>query len=75
MATKRELANKVGVPASGTNMQERFLTVGLYPQAGSTLPWIRLRGQWQRQAGFAPRTRVRVRVMNGCLVLTAEQAL
>lgn len=54
------------------NRQERFLTVTLYPEAQPRLPWIRLRGMWLEQAGFVPRTRIRVRVMYGCLVITAE---
>jgi hypothetical protein len=51
---------------------ERFLTVALYPEARPRLPWIRLRGLWLQQAGFSPNARVRVRVMQGCLVITTE---
>ncbi|QXH40985.1 SymE family type I addiction module toxin [Pseudomonas sessilinigenes] len=36
------------------------------------MPWIRLRGLWLRQAGFEVNERVKVRVMKGCLVITAE---
>jgi toxic protein SymE len=63
--------------------QERLLTVGILPevrlQAGFDLdrrppkPWVRLHGLWLREAGFMPQSRVRVRVMPGCLVITAEQ--
>ena len=35
-------------------------------------PWIRLSGRWLEQAGFLPRSRVRVRVMRGCLVITTD---
>lgn len=52
--------------------QERFLTVSLYPETNRKIPWIRLRGLWLQQAGFTPRSRVRVRVMCGCLVITKE---
>jgi hypothetical protein len=52
--------------------QERFLTVCLYPETNPHVPWIRLRGLWLRQAGFTPKSRVRVRVMPGCLVITKE---
>lgn len=52
--------------------QERFLTVQLYPERQPRSPWIRLRGLWLQQAGFTPQTRIRVRVMRGCLVITAE---
>lgn len=50
--------------------QERFLTVTLYPQPRPRIPWIRLCGLWLEQAGFTPRTRIRVRVMRECLVIT-----
>ena len=52
--------------------QERFLTVAMYPEPIPHLPWIRLRGLWLLQAGFAPRMRVRVRIMRGCLVITTD---
>ena len=52
--------------------QERFLTVQLVPEAKPKIPWIRLRGLWLQQAGFIPQARIRVRVMHGCLVITAE---
>jgi toxic protein SymE len=52
--------------------QERFLTVSMYPESIPRLPWIRLRGLWLLQAGFAPQARIRVRIMRGCLVITTE---
>jgi len=52
--------------------QERFLTVTLYPEARPRKPSIRLYGLWLAQAGFAPQSLVRVRVMRGCLVITTE---
>jgi hypothetical protein len=33
---------------------------------------VRLRGLWLEQAGFTAQTRVRVRVLDGMLVITAE---
>ncbi|MCU7859418.1 MAG: type I toxin-antitoxin system SymE family toxin [Candidatus Thiodiazotropha sp. (ex Lucinoma kastoroae)] len=38
------------------------------------VPWIELKGQWLNQAGFEISTPVKVHVMHGCLVLTAEEA-
>ena len=59
--------------AAHTSMkQERFLTVQLYPERRPRLPWIRLRGLWLQQAGFSPQARIRVRVMQGCLVITND---
>jgi len=55
-----------------TTQQDRWLTVGLYPEFQPKKPWIRLHGMWLKEAGFTPQTRVRVRVMEGCLVITAE---
>lgn len=49
---------------------ERQITVTLYPQALPHTPWIRLRGRWLNEAGFPSRTRVRVQVAQGCLILT-----
>ncbi len=37
-----------------------------------TVPWINIQGQWLQQAGFEINTPIKVRVMEGCLVLTAE---
>ena len=36
------------------------------------VPWLQLKGHWLDQAGFAIDTPVTVRVMEGCLVLTAD---
>jgi len=40
--------------------------------AGRPVPWIRLKGHWLQQAGFEINTPVKIRVMEGCLVLTTE---
>jgi toxic protein SymE len=42
--------------------------------AGRPVPWIQLKGHWLQQAGFEINTPVKIRVMHGCLVLTAEEA-
>ena len=56
----------------GQGQQEHLLTVSVYPEAKPHVPWIRLRGLWLQQAGFTPQSRIRVRVMTGCLVITKE---
>jgi toxic protein SymE len=38
--------------------------------AGRQVPWIQLKGYWLKQAGFEIIAPVKVRLMNGCLVLT-----
>jgi hypothetical protein len=68
---KRDDTRDVPVPES-IGKQERFLTVTLYPDPIPRIPWIRLRGLWLEQAGFAPSARIRVRIMHGCLVITTE---
>lgn len=40
------------------------------PQA--KVPWLQLKGHWLEKAGFEINTPVTVRVMEGCLVLTAD---
>jgi hypothetical protein len=35
------------------------------------VPWINLQGQWLDQAGFSIHTPIKIRVMEGCLVVTA----
>jgi hypothetical protein len=47
----------------------RLTTVGTFLCRRSVTPWIRLRGQWLKQAGFAPRSLVTVEVMPGRLEL------
>lgn len=42
------------------------------PSPAKPVPWIRLRGLWLRQAGFEVSEIVKVRVMKGCLVITAQ---
>ena len=81
------MAGNTGKPKSVSPnravLRERRITVAAIPyerkseQSGrgpprTLVPWIRMQGQWLEQAGFETRTRVRVRVMQGCLVLTVE---
>jgi len=63
-----------GRQASKRNKPERFLTVSLYyeERLKRKIPWIQLRGLWVQQVGFMPHTKVRVRIMQGCLVITKE---
>jgi len=68
--------------AAKTSHKDRWLTVKPVPQAPRAIhegpdrrspkSWIRLQGKWIADAGFPPEARVRVRVMPGCLVITAE---
>jgi Toxin SymE, type I toxin-antitoxin system len=60
---------------------ERRMTIGTAhypalhgrdPGGDREVPYIRLRGQWLQRAGFTPNGRLRVRVLDGCLVMTCE---
>lgn len=42
-------------------------------RSGQPVPWIRMKGKWLEQAGFSIDTPVKIRVMDGCLVLTKEE--
>lgn len=43
------------------------------PNSGNrTVPWIQMKGHWLQQAGFEIDTPIKVRIMDGCLVLTTE---
>jgi toxic protein SymE len=53
---------------------ERVVTVGECPGVSPVIPWIRLRGYWLEQAGFPLKTRVRVQIEHGRLILTPETA-
>jgi toxic protein SymE len=55
--------------------QLRQCTVVYRPNGGQPypLPQITLKGHWLKEAGFATGTPLQVRVMNGCLVLTAQE--
>jgi len=51
---------------------ERSATVADYLEKETHYPWMRLRGHWLAKAGFTPHTKVRIRVMTECLVITKE---
>jgi hypothetical protein len=36
------------------------------------MTWINLQGQWLDQVGFSIHTPIKIRVMEGCLVVTVE---
>jgi hypothetical protein len=65
---KEKAATKPGKPQT-----DRFLTVTTMPGNFANMPWIRLAGQWLAQAGFSVRTRVRVHVEAGRLIITPEE--
>ncbi len=42
------------------------------PMRYVTVPSIRIKGHWLKQAGFTTGTQVRIRVIEGCLVMTID---
>ncbi|WP_211465753.1 SymE family type I addiction module toxin [Collimonas silvisoli] len=70
------ITERLTVPAHAAESlvthRERLILVEKLPEFLGTKSRIRLQGAWLTAAGFLPRTRARVRVMAGCLVITAE---
>ena len=72
MTTPHSIAEFTDPEVSPAN--NRQLTVSYasrYPDY-SRIPAITLKGQWLEAAGFATGTAVDVKVMEGCIVLTAQ---
>lgn len=72
--TRKESTSPDPAPtANNRTFSERLLSVTKFyassPSEGR-YPWLQLRGLWLEQAGFPVGTKVRVRVMTDCLVLT-----
>lgn len=73
MTTPHSIAEFTDPEVSPAN--NRHLTVSYasrYPDH-TRIPALILKGQWLDAAGFATGTEVDVKVMNGCIVLTAKQ--
>ncbi|ASG89749.1 endoribonuclease SymE [Salmonella enterica] len=74
MTTPYCIADPRDPEVSPTN--NRHLTVSYasrYPDY-TRIPALTLKGQWLEDAGFTIGTQVDVKVMNGCIVLTAQQS-
>ncbi|EOU7300773.1 endoribonuclease SymE [Citrobacter freundii] len=73
MTDTHSIADPCDPEVSPTN--NRHLTVSYasrYPDHAH-IPALIMKGQWLEAAGFATGTGVDVKVMNGCIVLTAKQ--
>jgi hypothetical protein len=68
---KRDDTRNIPPPTNQT-YQERRVTVSLYPEYRPHVPWIRLKGLWLEEAGFSPESKLRIRVMTNCLVITKD---
>jgi Toxin SymE, type I toxin-antitoxin system len=55
-----------------TDDPEQRLTVSFYQDDNPDALWIKLCGAGLKQAGFAPQSSVRVRIMPGCLLITSN---
>lgn len=62
---------------TGISTTTRAYTVGYVrdPRTFEQLPAVTLKGHWLAEAGFTTGTPLDVRVMPGCLVLTAQEPL
>lgn len=65
------------VTTEATELKTRRYTVGYIRdwQTHEPAPTITLKGYWLEDAGFETGTQLKVRVMPGCLVLTAQETL
>lgn len=73
MTTVHSISDPLDPEVSPSN--NRHLTVSYasrYPDY-TRIPALTMKGQWLEAAGFATGTAVEVKVMNGCIVLTAKQ--
>jgi toxic protein SymE len=72
-----DLANLGGCPPYSIKVNAihyEYRTKQQSAYSGSrAVPWIQMKGHWLDQAGFSIDTPVTVRVMDGCLVLTADE--
>ena len=58
-----------------TQIHYEYRTKDQSPNSGCrSVPWIQMKGHWLRQAGFEIDTPIKVRMMDGCLVLTIERS-
>ncbi|WP_038492795.1 SymE family type I addiction module toxin [Collimonas arenae] len=58
--------------STGFNEPAQRLTVSFYQDDNPESLWIHLCGAGLKQAGFAPHSPVRVRIMRGCLIITSD---
>ncbi|UNK61066.1 SymE family type I addiction module toxin [Buttiauxella ferragutiae] len=65
------------VTTEATELKTRRYTVGYIRdwQTHEPAPTITLKGYWLEDAGFTTGTPLKIRVMPGCLVLTAQEPL
>ena len=73
MTTPHSIAEFTDPEVSPTN--NRHLTVSYarrHPDY-QRIPALTMKGQWLEEAGFATGTEVDLKVMNGCIVITARQ--
>lgn len=60
-------------PATKHKPERRIKVTSRYDN-NKAVPWVQMRGQWLEQIGFTIDTPIKIRVMDGCLVLTIEKA-
>lgn len=75
-STKSKVCQERQIKVSRTAYEYKPRKSDPYPKHSRTkhdIPWIQLKGLWLEQAGFSVDTPVKIRVMDGCLVLTVDQ--
>jgi toxic protein SymE len=67
---KRNHTRDLRTPTTDDPVQR--LTVSFYQDDNPDTLWIKLYGAGLKQAGFAPQSCVRIRIMPGCLLITSN---
>ena len=72
MTTVHSIADPCDPEVSPTNNRHFTVSYATRHPDCTRIPALTMKGQWLEAAGFATGTEVDVKVMNGCIVLTAK---
>ncbi|WP_064359610.1 endoribonuclease SymE [Raoultella ornithinolytica] len=73
MTTPHSIAEFTDPEVSPTNNRHLTVSYATRHPDYQRIPALTMKGQWLEAAGFATGTEVDLKVMNGCIVITARQ--
>nr|WP_287855550.1 endoribonuclease SymE [Klebsiella sp.] len=73
MTTQHSIAEFTDPEVSPTNNRAATVSYASRFEDHQRIPAIIMKGQWLEAAGFATGTKIDIKVMDGCIVLTAKQ--
>ncbi|MCE9896933.1 endoribonuclease SymE [Raoultella terrigena] len=73
MTTSHSIAEFTDPEVSPTNNRHLTVSYATRHPDYQRIPALTMKGQWLAAAGFATGTEVDLKVMNGCIVITARQ--